>query len=91
MPSAVFSPNPYARPPFHSEWEEKGEIRLDEFGELSLNARLELLNRVQEQVFLKQMPPEDEKQPTRKQVAEVTAWLQEELAAAGEQVGTGLQ
>jgi hypothetical protein len=43
---------------------EKGDIRLDNLEELPLQARLNLMNRALEQVYLKQMPPKKKDQPT---------------------------
>ena len=42
----------------HDEDTQKGGIRLDQIGKLSLNAQLELLNRMQEQLFLEEITPE---------------------------------
>jgi hypothetical protein len=39
----------------------KGEVRLDNLATLSLKDRLALLNRVQEQIFIKEMPPKKKK------------------------------
>ena len=36
---------------------QKGEVRLDDLAGMALQPRLDLLNRVQEQLFLKDMPP----------------------------------
>jgi len=41
----------------HDEETQKGEVRLDHLGELTLDVRLSLLNKVQEQLFFGEMPP----------------------------------
>ena len=41
----------------HDGESKKGEVRLDNLGTLVLKDRLDLLNRVQEQIFIKEMPP----------------------------------
>jgi hypothetical protein len=64
----------------HDEDTQKGEIRLDNLSSLSHNARLDLLNKVQEQIYVKEMPPPKKK----KQLKEVerqymVAWVANEL------------
>ncbi len=64
----------------HDEDTQKGDVRLDNLGELSLSTRLDMMNRVQEQVYLKQMPPPKKKsQPSEQERRELGSWLWEEL------------
>ena len=63
----------------HEEGTEKGDIRLDNLGELTLSARLDLMNRVQEQVYLKQMPPKKKTQPSDQEREQLVSWLWAEL------------
>lgn len=56
-----------------------GEVRLDNLESLALEARLDLLNRVQEQVFLGEMPPKNETQPTAAERDRLRAWVSSEL------------
>ena len=64
----------------HDEWESKGNIRLDDLDKLPLEERLELLNKVQEQVYFGQMPPKKKKkQPGEAERVELLAWLKNEL------------
>lgn len=63
----------------HDYGTEKGEVRLDNLSELTREARLELFNRMQEQVYFKQMPPPDEDQPEEKERQQLVAWLKTEL------------
>ena len=63
----------------HSDDLSEGDVRLDALAKLDLNARLDLLNRVQEQLFLKRMPPEDEAQPTDDERTRLAAWVSQEL------------
>ena len=65
----------------HEEGTEKGDVRLDNLGELSLTSRLDLMNRMQEQVYLKQMPPKKKTQPSDAERAELGSWLWGELHA----------
>ncbi len=52
----------------HEDGTEKGDIRLDNLEELTLDARLNLMNRALEQVYLKQMPPKKKSNPAKKSV-----------------------
>lgn len=64
----------------HDDWEQKGNIRLDQLDKLPLEGRLELLNKIQEQVYFGQMPPrKKKKQPGDVERAELLAWLKAEL------------
>jgi Protein of unknown function (DUF1592)/Planctomycete cytochrome C len=65
----------------HEDGTEKGDIRLDNLADLPLQARLDLLNRVQEQVYLKQMPPPKKSQPSAEERGQLVAWLSKELHA----------
>ncbi|MFK7910928.1 MAG: c-type cytochrome domain-containing protein [Akkermansiaceae bacterium] len=42
----------------HDDARQKGDIRLDNLAELDNGKRLDLLNRMQEQLYFKHMPPE---------------------------------
>ena len=57
----------------------EGDVRLGALAELKLDARLGLLNRVHEQLFLGRMPPEDEVQPTTVERARLSDWVSQEL------------
>ncbi|MCA9178885.1 MAG: DUF1592 domain-containing protein, partial [Planctomycetales bacterium] len=57
----------------------EGDVRLDAIAALGLDARLDLLNRVQEQLFLQRMPPEDEEQPTAAERVSLESWVSQEL------------
>jgi len=65
----------------HDDGTQKGDIRLDNLADLPLSARLDLLNRVQEQVYLKQMPPPKKSQPTAEERGQLVAWFSKELHA----------
>ena len=47
----------------HSEAGPEGDLSLESFPDLALDAKLELLNRIQEQLLLGRMPPEEAPQP----------------------------
>lgn len=64
----------------HDSGTQKGEVRLDNLPELTLEARLDLLNRAQEQTHFKQMPPKDEKTlPSAAEREQLLAWISGEL------------
>jgi hypothetical protein len=63
----------------HEEGTEKGKIRLDHLPSLTLKARLELLNKVQEQVYLGEMPPKKKDQPEDSEREDLLAWVSSEL------------
>jgi hypothetical protein len=48
----------------HNAKKQKGKIRLDDFSKLPKLQKVEVLNRIEEQIYLEQMPPDDEDQPT---------------------------
>ena len=59
---------------------QKGDIRLDNLGDLDLDKRLDLLNRVQEQVYFQHMPPKKKDQPEEGERAALLKFLSAELA-----------
>jgi hypothetical protein len=64
----------------HEDGTEKGDLRLDNLPELSPDGWLDTLNRMQEQVYFKQMPPPDKKsQPTAEERKLLLSWLSGEL------------
>jgi hypothetical protein len=62
---------------------QKGDIRLDNLGELDASKRLDLLNRVQEQVYFKHMPPKGKRQPSEDERQSILAMLSSELRVHG--------
>ena len=65
----------------HEDGTEKGDIRLDNLAELTLDARLNLMNRALEQVYLKQMPPKKKDQPSESERNALGDWIWQELNA----------
>jgi hypothetical protein len=65
----------------HDADTKKGGVRLDNLESLTLEARLDLMNRAQEQVFIGEMPPKKKAQPAETERAALTAWLAQELRA----------
>ncbi len=63
----------------HSGNSPEGEVRLGEIARLETDARLDVLNKVQEQLYFKQMPPDGETQPTAAERAQLTDWVAQEL------------
>lgn len=64
----------------HDEDSAKGGIQLDNLSTLKLDARLDLLNRVQEQIFTENMPPKKKKQPPQAERNLLMDWAADELA-----------
>ncbi|HCU86340.1 MAG TPA: hypothetical protein DGP39_02330, partial [Verrucomicrobiales bacterium] len=67
----------------HDADTQKGEVRLDALGGMALEARLDLLNRVQEQLFLKAMPPNKKAQPSEAERTALAGWVRGELHKHG--------
>jgi mono/diheme cytochrome c family protein len=65
----------------HNADEQNGEVRLDNLESLKLDARLDLLNRAHEQIFIGEMPPKNERQPTEAERNLLTDWISSELRA----------
>jgi len=63
----------------HGNNSPEGDIRLEGIAKLDLEARLELLNKVQEQLYLKRMPPKDEVQPNEADRVLLSNWVSQEL------------
>lgn len=64
----------------HDDGMAKGDVRLDNLDRLSLGARLDLMNRMQEQTYLGQMPPKNRKsQPTAEERKALVDWIAGEL------------
>ena len=58
----------------------KGDIQLDNLKNLTLQNRLDLLNKVQEQIYIKEMPPRKKKvQPNEIERQKLLDWLSIEL------------
>ena len=64
----------------HDDETKKGEVRLDNLATLALKDRLDLLNRVQEQIFIKEMPPKERKaKPSDSEREQLYEWMTAEL------------
>ncbi len=57
----------------------KGDVRLDNLNELSLSDQLNLLNRVQEQLYFQHMPPKKKKQPSDEEREILFDWVSKVL------------
>jgi hypothetical protein len=57
----------------------EGDIELDSLTKLDVDARLDLLNRIQEQLFLRRMPPEDAEQLSADTHQRLARWVKQEL------------
>ena len=65
----------------HGEDEQKGNIRLDNLADLETPKRMDLLNRMQEQVYFQHMPPKKKKQPSEDERKAILAMVSKELGA----------
>ncbi len=63
----------------HDQETHKGDVRLDNLVSLSLDARLDLMNQIQEKVYFEEMPPKKKSQPTEDERKQLVAWLSGEL------------
>ncbi|MEI6235632.1 MAG: DUF1588 domain-containing protein [Planctomycetota bacterium] len=66
----------------HGEKKSKGQARLDTLSKLDLKLRLDLLNKLQEQLYFKEMPPEESEQPKPAEHKLLTEWVRSELIKA---------
>jgi hypothetical protein len=64
----------------HDEDMQKGDIRLDNLADLDTPKRLDLLNRMQEQVHFQHMPPAAKRQPNQEERKAILALVSDELA-----------
>lgn len=65
----------------HSGESAEAAVRFDQFETLTHAARIDLLNRAQDQLFFHLMPPEDAEPPTAEEHERLTNWLRRELQA----------
>ena len=63
----------------HSGESAEAGVRFDQFATLNQAAKVDLLNRVQDQLFFDLMPPEDADQPSDAERERLTGWLRREL------------
>lgn len=67
----------------HSGESAEAEVRLDQLGTSNLAQQLDLLNRVQDQLFFELMPPVDAEQLREDEQERLTTWLRQELRSRG--------
>lgn len=63
----------------HDADRQKGDVRFDNLHKIPLNSRLDLLNKMQEQVYFAQMPPKKKSQPESDEKEALLAWMGAEL------------
>ena len=63
----------------HGEKKSKGQVRLDTLSKADMKVRLDVLNKLQEQLHFREMPPEDEKQPAPAVQKLLADWVRGEL------------
>ena len=63
----------------HAGESAEGQLRLDNLAGLPLNQRLEILNKAQDQLFFRLMPPSDADQPTTQQRNLLSEWVNRQL------------
>lgn len=67
----------------HDEEMQKGNIRLDNLADLDTSKRLDLLNRVQEQIYFQHMPPKDKRQPNEEERKSILGFISADLGVHG--------
>ena len=67
----------------HDGETQKGDLRLDRLDALAPDARLDLLNKMQEHVFFREMPPKKKKQPSEAERDLLFRWISGELKQFG--------
>lgn len=65
----------------HSGTSAEAGVRFDQFATLKPAAKLDLLNRAQDQLFFDLMPPKDAGQPSAAEREKLTGWIRRELRA----------
>lgn len=65
----------------HDSLTSKGDLKLDHLSELSLQARLDLLNKALEQAYNGEMPPKKAEQPKVGERERLVEWISGELKA----------
>jgi hypothetical protein len=63
----------------HDDEDQKGDIRLDNLSEMDHSKRLDILNRMQEQLYFGHMPPKEKKQPSEEERKAILAVVSKEL------------
>ncbi|MFT5468251.1 MAG: hypothetical protein ACI8UO_003360 [Verrucomicrobiales bacterium] len=64
----------------HDDEDQRGDIQLDNLAELGLGKRLNLLNRMQEQVYFDHMPPKKKARPSEADRRAILGFISRELA-----------
>jgi hypothetical protein len=63
----------------HDDEDQNGDIRLDNLTEMDTQKRLDLLNRMQEQLYFQNMPPKKKRQPSEEERKAILAVVSKEL------------
>jgi hypothetical protein len=63
----------------HNKDSSEADIDLEQLATLETSEQLDLLNRVQDQLFFKTMPPSDSRQPSEAERGPLVSWLRSEL------------
>ena len=69
----------------HDSETQEGQIRLDSLSQLEPGGRLELLNKIEEQIYLKQMPPKTEKPLAASDREALLEWITADFKALNSQ------
>ncbi len=81
IPADVFAVIQSACIDCHQGESAEAGVRFDQFESLHQTTQIELLNRVQDQLFYELMPPEDADQPSDAERKRLAGWLRRELRA----------
>lgn len=67
----------------HDQDTQKGDVRLDRLGEMNDDAYFKILNRIEEQVYLSQMPPKNKQQLTEGSKKDLLKWIRTSYETMG--------
>lgn len=67
----------------HGEKKQQGKIRFDALATLNPNQRLDLFNKAQAALHFREMPPEDERQPSAAERKALADWVRSEVVRLG--------
>ena len=67
----------------HSKELQKGQVQLDQWADMDASVQVTFLSKIDEQLYLRQMPPADEIQPTDSELRTLEALVQQQFEQLG--------
>ena len=68
----------------HGAKKKKGDIRLHDIANLEKDFQSNILNKIEEQLFIEEMPPKDEDQLSAKELSTLSEWIETQYKRMGE-------